>query len=224
MPHSLDALLEPSNDPLGSEGEVFPVRHPSQSPVFVLSSFSGAGKNTVANLARDVLYREGVECVNSAARFTTRQIRPGEVNGVDGYFVTGKEFDSLRCNGRFLYSYDKYGVSYGFSSDVLTEELNIGPVFVVGGEVNTACTLKDSLVSRGFSADGVFIYRQLPDILRSIRGRAANELEVQLRLEHVTRSWRDIRPEGFRVIDNTVLGSAVSDMVNLVKSRVSSFK
>ena len=74
--------------------------------MLVLSSPSGAGKTTIARwlLAED----EGLELSVSA---TTRQRRPGEVEGKDYHFVSTSDFQ-IMINNRSLLEYAKVFDNY----------------------------------------------------------------------------------------------------------------
>ncbi|MEK9799016.1 MAG: guanylate kinase, partial [Alphaproteobacteria bacterium] len=74
--------------------------------MLVLSSPSGAGKTTIARrlLAEDA----GLELSVSA---TTRQRRPGEVEGKDYHFVTPSDFQ-IMINDRALLEYAKVFDNY----------------------------------------------------------------------------------------------------------------
>ena len=89
--------------------------------MFVLSSPSGAGKTTIARrlLAEDA----GLELSVSA---TTRQRRPGEVEGKDYHFVTTSDFQTL-INDRALMEYAKvFGSYYGTPSGPVLNALAEG--------------------------------------------------------------------------------------------------
>ena len=73
-----------------------PVR-PRRGVMFVISSPSGAGKNTLCRrLSSEV---PGVQLSISA---TTRTVRPGEVNGVDYHFRTQEQFQGMIDRDEFL--------------------------------------------------------------------------------------------------------------------------
>jgi len=65
--------------------------------MLVLSSPSGAGKTTIA---RRVLDED--EGVAASISHTTREQRPGEVDGQDYHFVDKKAFSRMREQGDFL--------------------------------------------------------------------------------------------------------------------------
>jgi guanylate kinase len=76
--------------------------------LLILSSPSGAGKTTLARrlLAADPSLRMSIS-------LTTRAPRPGEMEGVDYYFVDKAEFDRRRQAGELLEWAEVFGASYG---------------------------------------------------------------------------------------------------------------
>lgn len=74
----------------------------------IMSSPSGVGKTTIARMLLerrpDVGY--SVSC-------TTRQARPGEVDGRDYFFWTPEQFSAARQRGEFAESADVHGRMYG---------------------------------------------------------------------------------------------------------------
>jgi guanylate kinase len=65
--------------------------------MLVLSSPSGAGKTTIS---REILKREPAMTLSISA--TTRQPRPGEVEGKDYFFVTAERFSQMVGEDAFL--------------------------------------------------------------------------------------------------------------------------
>ncbi|CUS44241.1 MAG: guanylate kinase [Pseudomonadota bacterium] len=76
--------------------------------LFVLSSPSGAGKSTIARKLRE----DQPELVVSVS-YTTRPIRPGEVDGVDYHFVDLETFRAMVANHEFLEWAHVFGHRYG---------------------------------------------------------------------------------------------------------------
>ncbi|MBR1703899.1 MAG: 50S ribosome-binding GTPase, partial [Clostridia bacterium] len=74
--------------------------------VLVLSGPSGVGKDTVIN---ELLKRDDKTVVSIS--MTTRKPRPGEVDGVNYYFVTKEEFEQKIEQGEML-EYAQYGSNY----------------------------------------------------------------------------------------------------------------
>jgi guanylate kinase len=65
--------------------------------LFVLSSPSGAGKSTIA---RKLLKAD--DYLEMSVSYTTRPMRPGEVDGVDYHFVDLEKFREMVANNEFL--------------------------------------------------------------------------------------------------------------------------
>lgn len=74
--------------------------------VLVLSGPSGAGKDTVIN---ELLKRDDKIVVSIS--MTTRKPRPGEIDGVNYYFVSKEEFEEKIRNDEML-EYAQYGSNY----------------------------------------------------------------------------------------------------------------
>lgn len=89
--------------------------------LFIITAASGAGKTSLvkALLAND-------HQVKLSISHTTRQPRPGEVNGVHYHFVNEAEFLQILNAGGFLESADVHGAKYGTSQSVVDTALQAG--------------------------------------------------------------------------------------------------
>ncbi|MBE9475624.1 MAG: guanylate kinase, partial [Proteobacteria bacterium] len=76
--------------------------------LIILSSPSGAGKST---LSRMLL--EWDDRLRFSVSATTRNPRPGEVDGQDYYFKSREDFDTMVKNGDMLEHATVFGNSYG---------------------------------------------------------------------------------------------------------------
>jgi guanylate kinase len=84
--------------------------------VVIVSGPSGAGKGTVLQELRARLPE-----AHFAVSVTTRQRRPGEIDGVHYRFVTDEEFDLLATTGELLESARYAGHRYGTPRDQVVE-------------------------------------------------------------------------------------------------------
>jgi guanylate kinase len=89
--------------------------------MFVLSSPSGAGKTTIT---RALLKNNSNLEISISA--TTRQRRPGEVDGQDYYFVDIPQFNAMVENGEMLEHAKVFGNYYGTPRQPVEEALGRG--------------------------------------------------------------------------------------------------
>jgi len=89
--------------------------------LFVIAAPSGAGKTS---LVAALLTRLPALVVSIS--HTTRQPRPGEVNGRDYHFVSHSEFTRLIADGAFLEHANVFGNLYGTNREALLAQLNQG--------------------------------------------------------------------------------------------------
>ena len=107
--------------------------------MLVLSSPSGAGKTTIA---RRVLGED--EGVAASISHTTREKRPGEVDGKDYHFVDKKTFSQMREQGAFLewaVVFDNY---YGTTRGPVERSLSAGQDVLFDVDWQGAKALRES--------------------------------------------------------------------------------
>ena len=89
--------------------------------LYVISAPSGAGKTS---LVKALL--ESTPNLEVSVSHTTRDIRPGEADGINYHFVNNSEFKSIRdANGFFEWA-QVFGNFYGTSSQAVQEKLGGG--------------------------------------------------------------------------------------------------
>ena len=152
---------------------------PARGKLVVLSGPSGVGKTTVLKRLLAVCslpLRMGVSA-------TTRPPRPGEVDGVDYYFLSEKEFHCRRQREEFLECYEVYrsGWWYGTLASEVTTGFQAGQWVVLGIDVHGAF----SVVSQYPEAITVFLRpRSLEELEERLRGRRTeDEQSVERRLQ-----------------------------------------
>jgi len=89
--------------------------------LFIITAASGAGKTSLikALLAKDAHLKLSIS-------HTTRNPRPGEVNGVDYHFVDDATFLHMLGEARFLESAEVHGARYGTSQSAVEAPLKAG--------------------------------------------------------------------------------------------------
>ena len=106
--------------------------------LLVLSGPSGCGKDTVIN----ELKRRRSD-FHLAVSFTTRKPREGEVDGVNYYFISRREFQRRLKNDRIVEYTEYAGNLYGTPRDELDSQLTDGHTVVLVIEVNGAKRVKE---------------------------------------------------------------------------------
>lgn len=138
--------------------------------LFVLSGPSGAGKGT---LVKQVLQQVPDAWVSVSA--TTRQPRPGEVDGKDYYFLDQPHFDELVLQGGFLEWAHVHGNSYGTLRSRVQERIDRGSQVILEIDVQGAFQVKKAMPE----AHLIFIEPpSLEELERRLRGRGTETEEV----------------------------------------------
>lgn len=139
--------------------------------LIVLSGPSGVGKGTVrqAMLAGD--YRDFQYSIS----MTTRNMRPGEVDGVDYYFRTKAQFEHEIATGGMLEYAQYVGNYYGTPLKYVNQTLDSGRDVLLEIEVKGAMQVREKC------PDGVFIFLTPPDLSElkhRLTGRGTDSAEV----------------------------------------------
>lgn len=89
--------------------------------LFIITAASGAGKTS---LVKALLAKDAQLCLSIS--HTTRQPRPGEVNGEDYHFVDEAKFLQMLSEAQFLESAQVHGARYGTSQAAVDAPLAAG--------------------------------------------------------------------------------------------------
>ncbi|MEE9322277.1 MAG: guanylate kinase [Granulosicoccus sp.] len=93
----------------------------TQARMFIVSAPSGAGKTSLVRRA----IAELVDLMVSVSH-TTRERRPGDVDGEDYHFVSRESFEAMVDDDRFLEYAEVFGNYYGTSVEAVRENLAAG--------------------------------------------------------------------------------------------------
>jgi guanylate kinase len=179
----------------------------------VVTGPSGAGKGT---LIRRVLER--VPGVGPTVSATTRDRRPGEVDGREYYFLTPEEFLARIERGEFL-EHVVYvsGHRYGTLRSELDRIAANGHVPLLELETQGALRVKHDVPG----AVTIFISARVDELERRLRERATESAgEIGERIE-LARKQLEQAGEFDYVIENDDLDRAVGELVGLVTGLLS---
>ncbi|AQP54055.1 guanylate kinase [Vagococcus penaei] len=139
--------------------------------LIVLSGPSGVGKGTV----RKALFESEETSYEYSISMTTRQMRKGEIEGIDYFFRSKEEFQALIEQDKMLEYAEYVGNYYGTPLDYVNQTLDEGKDVFLEIEVQGAMKVKEKM------PDGVFIFLTPPDFsaLKSrIIGRGTDDMDV----------------------------------------------
>lgn len=120
--------------------------------LFIISAPAGTGKTTLTRM----LTKE-FDCVIESISYTTRNPRNGEIEGVDYFYISEKEFQNKIKNNEFLEHAKVYNNYYGTSKKFVDEKLNEGKHVVLVIDTQGAINLRNKI-------DAVYIFLSPPDI------------------------------------------------------------
>lgn len=165
--------------------------------LFILSGPSGVGKGTV----RERLFEQDRSLKYSISA-TTRDPRPGEVDGEDYFFKSREEFELMIAENK-LFEHAKYVNNYyGTPKDYVEEQIAMGNDVFLEIEVQGAMQVKEDY------AEGVFIFLAPPSInelKNRILGRGTESVEtVDNRLQAAKEEIRMMRAYDYVVVNDDI--------------------
>ena len=135
-----------------------------RNPVFVITGPSGAGKGTLIKALVERLTELEV-----AVSATTRQIRPGEADGREYWFLAEEEFVRRIGEGGFLEHVEYVsGKRYGTLRSEIDRITGEGRICVLELELEGALRVQDEVAG----SVTIFIAADVPELERRLRERA----------------------------------------------------
>ncbi len=202
----------PISDPRGRR-EASPggaaVATPVHSRLTVLSGPSGVGKSTVVAELRRTCPQIWV-----SVSVTTRQPRPGEVEGREYHFIDDNEFDRLVASGALLEWARFAGHRYGTPREPLKEKLDAG----------VACLLEIDLAGarqvRRAEPDARLVFLAPPswdELVRRLTGRGTEAPEVRERRLAAAREELAAADEFEITLVNTSVQDVCRELIALME-------
>ena len=183
--------------------------------ILILSGPSGSGTSSIYKAAIGDL--GGIEFSVSC---TTRQPRPGEVDGRDYYFITREKFDALVAEHAFAEHAEVHGNCYGTLKSELLDRVRRGIDVLLDIDVQGAAQLR-SLCSDSseFCEACEFIFIMPPsfeELERRLRARGTETEESILRRLANAKGEMEHAGEYDHVIVNDELARAVREFIELI--------
>ena len=177
--------------------------------LLVVSGPSGVGKGTVINRLFDI-----DDNLYFSVSATTRNPRPGEVNGVHYNFKTREEFERDIENGEMLEYAEFGGNYYGTPKSAVEKKLSQGKDVVLDIEIQGARNVKRLM------PEAVMVYILPPDMTelknRLVGRKTEDENSIKVRLQTAYKELREA-PElyDFFVV-NDMIDSAAAKIENIL--------
>lgn len=175
----------------------------------VLAGPSGVGKSSVIKQA---LQKAPNTWLSVSA--TTRSPRPGEVDGVNYFYVSDDQFDSMIANQELLEWANYAGNRYGTPRKPVEEKLAAGIPVLLEIEVQGAKQIRQAM------PQALLVFLEPPtwaDLEARLAGRGTeSQTQVQARLD---AALKELESKGFfdQVIVNDEVNRAASELVQYLK-------
>lgn len=175
--------------------------------IFILSAPAGTGKTTLARM----LIHE-FPTVKFSVSCTTREPRPGEVEGIDYYFLSKTEFKEKIAKGDFLEYAEVFGHFYGTSKQQVNAVCEAGYHVLLVIDTQGAMKLKQVV-------DATYVFLSPPSLeeleQRLIKRHTETSDLIQQRLE-----WAQIEMQRIKYYDYLIINEDLEIAYQILKSIV----
>jgi guanylate kinase len=182
-----------------------------QGILLVLAGPSGVGKGTIGKelLARDPSLHWSVSA-------TTRDPRPGEVDGVDYRFLSRDEFEQLRDEGGFLEWFEVYGQLKGTPREQVERRLRAGEDVLMEVDVQGAMAIRERV------PEALLVFLRAPSReaqLERLLERGADDDEQMARRIARAEAEEAFAEEFDAIVVNDSADAAVSEVTAILNAR-----
>lgn len=166
--------------------------------IFVVSGPAGSGKGTVVKLLREMIPTLGF-----SVSATTRAPRPGELDGVNYYYMSREQFGELLEAGKILEHTEYCGNLYGTLKSEAERVLSEGRDIILEIEVDGALQVKklmpeDTVTIMLIAPDKAELERRLrgrgtepDDVIRTRLDRAVAEVALAEKYDYIVTNETD---------------------------------
>ena len=183
--------------------------------ILILSGPSGSGKSSIYKAAIG-----GLGGIEFSVSCTTRQPRPGEVDGRDYYFIPREKFDALVAEDAFAEHAEVHGNCYGTLKSELLDRVRRGIDVLLDIDVQGAAQLRALCSdSSEFCEACEFIFIMPPsfeELERRLRARGTETEESILRRLANAKGEMEHAHEYDHIIVNDDLARAAKEFTDLI--------
>ncbi|HKL74785.1 MAG TPA: guanylate kinase [Halanaerobiales bacterium] len=180
----------------------------SKGILFVLSGPSGVGKGTVL----EALMKNFKE-VEYSVSATTRERRPGEIDGEDYFFISEERFKELKKNDKFIESAKVHNNYYGTPKKYVDRTLAEGKDIILEIDIQGAKQVKEKY------PNAVFIFLKPPSIEelknRLQKRNTENDKTKKVRLKNAKTEIQEISEYDYTILNDEV-ENAVSELKRVI--------
>ena len=170
----------------------------NKGKLVVISGFSGAGKGTLMK----ALMKEYGDSYAMSVSATTRNPRPGEMDGVDYFFVTRDKFEQMIAEDALIEYAQYVGNYYGTPKEYVQQQLDLGKNVILEIEIQGALKIKEKF------PDTVLMFVTAPDaneLKNRLVGRGTETPEViAARLSRACEESMGMEKYDYLVINDTI--------------------
>ena len=180
--------------------------------LFILSGPSGVGKDALLKSMQSADFP-----IKYVVTTTTRNIRPGEIDGVDYIFISEKKFQTLVTEKKFLEYAEVYGNYYGVTREQIDKNLEIGLDVIVKVDVQGFFTLKNLF------PDAISIFL-IPGNNKELKERLQNRKykkneDVILRLKIANEEMKHISAFDYVLMNRSgKLDNTLSNIIKIIET------
>jgi len=186
------------------------MKRKNRGRVFIVSAPSGTGKTTLCQKLSSIIPN-----LKHSVSYTTRNIRPGEVNNRAYTFVKEEVFRRMADKGEFIEWAEVHGNLYGTSGKRLKAMLDKGLDVILDVDTQGASQIRERYKG------GVYIFILPPsmaELKQRLRKRMCNSREeIQRRLKRAVDEIKEYREYDY-VIINRIFDTAIAEMKAIITS------
>ena len=170
----------------------------NKGKLVVISGFSGAGKGTLMK----ALMKEYGDSYALSVSATTRNPRPGEMDGVDYFFVTKDKFEQMIAEDALIEYAQYVGNYYGTPKEYVQQQLDLGKNVILEIEIQGALKVKKQFPQTLL----LFVTPPSAEILKErLIGRGTEDMEIiNKRLSRACEEAEGIENYDYLVINDNL--------------------